>query len=227
MIRSASHRGHRADPLGKEDSISLLLETTLVVSSRGANQGRNRRPSQAWEAERDSGWRESLVQFLDWEVPLERNRLPTPVFLGFPGGSDGKESIHKVGDLSLIPGLGKSPGGGHGNRLQYSFWRTPTGRGAWRTAVHRVQRVRHDWATKHSTKGFRRTRTASRSPPRRECSSPSCSEDNMGHQGDSLSQGPQADHGCRVRKLKSPQKDCGDLNYPHRRVSCVCQLCGQ
>ena len=44
----------------------------------------------------------------------------------------------------------------------------------------------------------------------------------MGHQGDSLSQGPQEDHGCRVRKLKSPQKDYGDLNRPHRRVLCVC-----
>ena len=47
MIRSASHRGHSADPLGEEDSISLLLETTLVVSSQGANQRRNRRPSKA------------------------------------------------------------------------------------------------------------------------------------------------------------------------------------
>lgn len=47
MIRSASHRGYRADPAGKEDSTSLLLETTLVVSSQGANQGRNRRPSEA------------------------------------------------------------------------------------------------------------------------------------------------------------------------------------
>ena len=35
-----------------------------------------------------------------------RDRLPTPGFLGFPGGSDGKESTHNAGDLSLIPGLG-------------------------------------------------------------------------------------------------------------------------
>ena len=38
---------------------------------------------------------------------------------GFPGGSDGKESSYNVGDLSSIPGLGKSPGGGHGNPLKY------------------------------------------------------------------------------------------------------------
>ena len=45
--------------------------------------------------------------------PLEKDRLPTPVFLGFPGGSVGKESCN-VGDLGLIPGLGRSPGEGNG-----------------------------------------------------------------------------------------------------------------
>ena len=40
--------------------------------------------------------------------------------MGFPGGSDSKESAYKVGDLGLIPGLERSPGGGHGNLLQYS-----------------------------------------------------------------------------------------------------------
>ena len=39
---------------------------------------------------------------------------------GFPGGSDGKESACSVGDLGSIPGLGRSPGGGHGNPPQYS-----------------------------------------------------------------------------------------------------------
>ena len=40
--------------------------------------------------------------------------------LGFPGGSDGKESTCNVGDLGLIPGLRRSPGGGHVNPLHYS-----------------------------------------------------------------------------------------------------------
>ena len=40
--------------------------------------------------------------------------------MGFPGGSAGKESACNVGDLGLIPGLGRSPGEGHGNPLQYS-----------------------------------------------------------------------------------------------------------
>ena len=55
-------------------------------------------------------------------MPWTRDRLPIPVFLGFPGSSDGKESNCNAGDLGSIPGLGKSPGGGYGNPLQYS-WR--------------------------------------------------------------------------------------------------------
>ena len=40
--------------------------------------------------------------------------------LGFPGGSDGKASACSVGDLGSIPGMGRSPGEGNGNPLQYS-----------------------------------------------------------------------------------------------------------
>ena len=39
---------------------------------------------------------------------------------GFPGGSGGKESAYNAGDMSSVTGLGRSPGGGHGNPLQYS-----------------------------------------------------------------------------------------------------------
>ena len=52
--------------------------------------------------------------------PWKRDRPPTPVFLGFPCGSAGKESACNVGDLGLIPGLGRSPGEGKGYPLQYS-----------------------------------------------------------------------------------------------------------
>ena len=51
--------------------------------------------------------------------------------MGFPGGSDGKESTCNVGNLGLIPGLGRSPGGGHGNPqvslLGESPWTEETG----------------------------------------------------------------------------------------------------
>ena len=48
--------------------------------------------------------------------------------MGFPGGSVGKESASNVGDLGLIPGLGRSPGGGHGNPFQYSCLENPMNR---------------------------------------------------------------------------------------------------
>ena len=49
------------------------------------------------------------------------------LFLDFPGGSDGKESACTAGDLGSIPGLGRSPGGGHGNPLQHSCLENPHG----------------------------------------------------------------------------------------------------
>ena len=48
-------------------------------------------------------------------------------FMGFPGGSDGKESTCNVGDLGSIPGMGRSPGGVHCNPLQYSGLENPHG----------------------------------------------------------------------------------------------------
>ena len=67
------------------------------------------------------------VQFLVWKTPWRRDRLPTPVSLNFPCGSDGKGSTCNVEDLSSIPGLEKSPGGGHGNPPQYSCLENPCG----------------------------------------------------------------------------------------------------
>ena len=63
---------------------------------------------------------ETSVQFLGQEDSLERERLTTPVFSGFPCGSAGKESICNAGDLGSIPGLGRSLGEGIGYPLQYS-----------------------------------------------------------------------------------------------------------
>ena len=57
---------------------------------------------------------ETPVQFLGQEDLLRRDRLPTPVFLGFLGGSDSKESACNVGCLGLIPGMGRFPGKGNG-----------------------------------------------------------------------------------------------------------------
>ena len=62
---------------------------------------------------------ETLVQFLVGKIRWRRNRLPIPVFLDFPCGSAGKESVCNEGNLGSIPGLGRSPGEGKGYPLQY------------------------------------------------------------------------------------------------------------
>ena len=60
-------------------------------------------------------------------VCWRKDRLPTPVFLGFPCGSAGKESACNVEDLGLIPGLGRPSGEGKGYSLQYSGLENPWG----------------------------------------------------------------------------------------------------
>ena len=59
--------------------------------------------------------------FTAWKLAHTRNHV------GFPGGLDGRESTCNAGDLGLICGLGRSPGGGHGNPLQYSCLENPHG----------------------------------------------------------------------------------------------------
>ena len=61
------------------------------------------------------------------------------------GGSVDKESAYNAGDMKdkgLIPGLGRSPGEGHGNPLQYPCLENPMDRGVWWTSVHRVAKSR-------------------------------------------------------------------------------------
>ena len=64
--------------------------------------------------------------------------------LGFPGGSDGKESSCNAGDLGSIPGLGRSPGEANSYPLQYSGLENSMDRGAWQATVHGLQRAGHD-----------------------------------------------------------------------------------
>ena len=86
------------------------------------------------------------------KIPWRRDRLPTPVFVDFPGGSESIESACNAGDSSSIPGWGRSPGAGHGNPHQYSCLENP----AWTDEPGGLQstgsqRVRYNWVTKHST----------------------------------------------------------------------------
>ena len=57
---------------------------------------------------------------------------------GFPGSSDGKEFACNVGDLGSTPGLGRSPGEGNDNLLQYSCLENSMDSGTWRATVHGV-----------------------------------------------------------------------------------------
>ena len=76
------------------------------------------------------------------KIPWKKDQLPTPVFLGFPGGSDSKESACNAGDLGSIPGLGRSPEEGNGYPLQYSCMENSMDRGAWQPTVHGVVKSR-------------------------------------------------------------------------------------
>ena len=58
--------------------------------------------------------------------------------LDFPSGSDFKESACNAGDLGSVSGLGRSPGGGNGNPLQYCCLENPMDRGAWQATVHGI-----------------------------------------------------------------------------------------
>ena len=77
---------------------------------------------------------------------------------GFPGGSDSEESACNAGDLGSVPGFGGSPGGGHGNPLQYSCLENPhrqrslAGYSPWD-----CKRTGHDLVTKTVTYLFRDT----------------------------------------------------------------------
>ena len=81
---------------------------------------------------------DGLDDFLELFTTIYKGAL-----VGFSDGSDGKESACSAGDPSLIPGLGRSPGEGNGNPLQYSCLENPTDRGAWRATVHGVTELRH------------------------------------------------------------------------------------
>ena len=74
-----------------------------------------------------------------------QQHLFTPLYVynrGFPGDSEDKASACNAGDPGTIPGLGRSPGEGNGNPLQYPCLENPMDRGAWRATVHGVTKSR-------------------------------------------------------------------------------------
>ena len=63
-------------------------------------------------------------------------------FITYPGDSDSKEYVCNADDPGLIPGSGRSPGGGHGNPLQYSCLENPMDRGACQATIHGAAKSR-------------------------------------------------------------------------------------
>ena len=75
---------------------------------------------------------------------------------GFPGSAVVKNPPVNAGDTrdaGLIPGSGRSPGGGYGNPLQYSFLENPIGRGSWQAMVHRVTKNQTQLKQQHACRG--------------------------------------------------------------------------
>ena len=84
-----------------------------------------------------------------WKIPWRRKWQPTPVFLGFPGGSISVKNLSTIQETQVQPpGLGRSPGEGSDNPLQYSCLGNPMDRGTWWATIHGLIRVRHNLVTK-------------------------------------------------------------------------------
>ena len=81
---------------------------------------------------------ENIIKFYDYLMFIR----------GFPRNSIGKESACSAADMGSIPKLGRSPGEGKGNSLQYSYLENPMDRGAWWATVYGVARVGHDLVTR-------------------------------------------------------------------------------
>ena len=104
------------DPLEKEmatHSSNLAWEIPWTEEPRGLQSLGSHRVRHGWATNNNN---ELFVGKIRWR----RVGLPTPVFLGFPSGSAGKESTCNEEDLGLIPRLRRSPGEGTGYTLQYS-----------------------------------------------------------------------------------------------------------
>ena len=77
-------------------------------------------------------------QFSGYRAFSELPYRPKGVFSSYPSGSDDKESAYNARDPGSIPGLGRSPGGGNGNTLQYSCLENFMDRRDWRAIVHGI-----------------------------------------------------------------------------------------
>ena len=148
------HQGFPRSSFGKESVCSAGDHVQSLCWEDPLEEGRATHPSiLAWRipwTEEPGGLQSMGLQRVghDWATELNWSEIQKGFIFSFciqmyslkhfPGGSDSKESTCNVGGLCLIPGLGRSPGGGHGNPLQYSCLENPMDRGAWRATSHEV-----------------------------------------------------------------------------------------
>ena len=104
-----------------ENQIRLVYKCTILYVKQGAGSGR---PGKEW-------WLILCINLTEpWDIQVSGQTFFWVFLWGslsLLGGSDGKEAACNVGDLDSIPGLGRSPGGGHVNPLQYSCLENPHG----------------------------------------------------------------------------------------------------
>ena len=81
---------------------------------------------------------------LCWQSNASAFHILSRLYLDFPGGLDGKVSACNAGDLGLIPGSGRPPGGGNGNPLQYSCLENSMDREAWQATFYGLPK---SWTT--------------------------------------------------------------------------------
>ena len=104
-----------------------------------------------WSAHNTSLFQHLCSSTEPWPLSIPELRhgmWKAKIVLGFPGGSVVKNPPANAGDVrdtGSIPESGKSPGGGHGNSLQYSCLENPMDRGAWQAKVCRVTQSRTQW----------------------------------------------------------------------------------
>ena len=86
-------------------------------------------------------WQAVVHRVSKSQIQLKQLHTPTRSFMGLPSGSDGKEAACNAGDLSLIPGLIRSPGEENGYPFQHSCLQNSMDRRSWRATVHGVAKT--------------------------------------------------------------------------------------
>ena len=128
-IQAMGKQCAKALPPGGQDKLVELTRVLGVWSSEGDRE-RNLRRGQRSN-------RRLITQWFLWTSSKDQCIEETEAkYKRFPCGLDGKESACSVRDPGLIPGLGRSPGEGHGYPLRYSCLENSMDRGAWQVAVH-------------------------------------------------------------------------------------------